>query len=162
MQNDYNGNIAMGENQEFYKIDLYSSNPAPKDCNEPGVGWNTRNSDMLKWLNSEDDPQVSWLFFKVVRRNHDCGNIYRGKLLIIMSWLYSFRGLVHCHHGGRHGSMYTDMMLERSWEFYIQIHRQQEERDTGPGLSISNPKAHPYDTFLSARPHLLIVPLPGN
>ena len=58
----------MGENQEFYKIDLYSSNPAPKDCNEPGVGWNTRNSDMLKWLNSEDDPQVSWLVFNVVRR----------------------------------------------------------------------------------------------
>lgn len=46
-----------------------------------------------------------------MRRHHDCGNIYRGKLLIIMSWLYSFRGLVHCHHGGKHGRVVLEKEL---------------------------------------------------
>jgi hypothetical protein len=26
---------------------------------------------------------------------------------------YSFRGLVYCHHNGKHGSMQTDMVLEK-------------------------------------------------
>ena len=26
---------------------------------------------------------------------------------------YSFRGLVHCHHGEKHASMQEDMMLEK-------------------------------------------------
>jgi hypothetical protein len=43
---------------------------------------------------------------------------------------YRFRGLVHYHHGGKHGGMQTDMVLEKKLEFYIWIHRQQEERVT--------------------------------
>ena len=32
----------------------------------------------------------------------------------ISLWLaYSFRGLVHYHHGGKHGSVQADMMLEK-------------------------------------------------
>ena len=29
-----------------------------------------------------------------------------------MGLAYSFRGLVHYHHGGKHGSMQADMVLE--------------------------------------------------
>lgn len=48
-----------------------------------------------------------------------------------------------------------------SWKSYIQIHGQQEDRDTGTGLDFWKPKAHtPCDTFLPS-PHLLI-PLPDN
>ena len=33
---------------------------------------------------------------------------------------YRFRGLVHDHHGGEHGSMQADMVQENcSWESYI-------------------------------------------
>ena len=48
---------------------------------------------------------------------------------------YSFRGLVHYHHGREHGAIQVDMLLEK-WlrEFYIWIHRQQVERDYWPGL----------------------------
>jgi hypothetical protein len=31
---------------------------------------------------------------------------------ISLALTYSFRGLVHCHHGGKHGSMQVDMVLE--------------------------------------------------
>lgn len=43
-----------------------------------------------------------------------------------------------------------------SWEFYIQICRQQE-RDIGSGLDFWNLKAHPKDTPPSTRPHLLVL-----
>ena len=32
---------------------------------------------------------------------------------------YSFRGLVHCHHGGKHGSMQADLVLEDLRVLYL-------------------------------------------
>lgn len=55
-----------------------------------------------------------------VRRHHDHDNSYRRKRLGLT---YRVRGLVHYQHGGQHGRS-----AERSsWEFYIQICKQQEE-----------------------------------
>ena len=34
--------------------------------------------------------------------------------LIYLGLAYSFRGLVHYHHGGEHGSMQADRVLEKS------------------------------------------------
>jgi hypothetical protein len=44
-----------------------------------------------------------------VKRHHDHGNSYKETLGLA----YSFRGSVHCHHGGKHGSMKTDMVKEK-------------------------------------------------
>ena len=45
-----------------------------------------------------------------VNRHHDCGSSYKGKHL---TWVvHSFRGSVHHCHGGKHGSMQADMVLE--------------------------------------------------
>jgi hypothetical protein len=52
----------------------------------------------------------------------------------------------------------ADMVLERSWEFYILMARQREETvyPTGCILSIGALKAHPHsDTFPPTRPHLV-------
>jgi hypothetical protein len=38
-----------------------------------------------------------------------------------------FRGLVHYHHGRKHGGMQADMVLEKELEFYIWISEQQEK-----------------------------------
>lgn len=32
---------------------------------------------------------------------------------ISLELAYSFRGLVHCHYGGKHGGVQTDMVLEK-------------------------------------------------
>jgi hypothetical protein len=45
-----------------------------------------------------------------VRRHHDQGNFYKGNHLIGLA--YYVRGLVHYYHGGKHGSMQADLMLE--------------------------------------------------
>lgn len=51
---------------------------------------------------------------------------------------YSFRCSVHYHHGREHGGTQADIVLDNHWEIYIQIHRQQEERATGPGSGFWN------------------------
>jgi hypothetical protein len=33
---------------------------------------------------------------------------------ISLGLAYSFRGSVHCHHDGKHGSMQADMVLEKA------------------------------------------------
>jgi hypothetical protein len=50
------------------------------------------------------------LDFIAVKRHHDHGNSYKNKHVI---GNYSFRVLVHYHHGGKHGSMQADMVLEK-------------------------------------------------
>jgi hypothetical protein len=45
-----------------------------------------------------------------VKRHHDHDNTYKGKYFIVAG--LQFRALVHCHHGGKHGSMQVDMVLE--------------------------------------------------
>ena len=49
--------------------------------------------------------------FIAVKGHHDQCNSYKGKHLIRLA--YSFRGSVHYHHGGKHGSIQADMMLEK-------------------------------------------------
>jgi hypothetical protein len=61
--------------------------------------------------------------------------LYKGKHFIgAGSW---FRGLVHYHHGGNHGGMQTDIMLEKELRV---LHLDQQtagrENDTWPGLTI--------------------------
>ena len=64
-----------------------------------------------------------------MKRRHDHSNSYKVKHFL--GARYSFRGLVHYLHDGKHGSMQADMALDRcSWVFYIWIPRQQEERVT--------------------------------
>ena len=46
-----------------------------------------------------------------VKRYHDHGNSYKEKHLI--GAVLQFRGSVHYHHGGKHGSMQADMVLEK-------------------------------------------------
>ena len=48
-----------------------------------------------------------------VKRQHDHVKSYKGKLLIGTALAYRLRGLVHYHHGGEHGSMQADMVLEK-------------------------------------------------
>lgn len=43
--------------------------------------------------------------------HHEQGNSYKGKHLIGPGlW---FKGLIHYHHGGEHGSIQADMVLEK-------------------------------------------------
>lgn len=75
--------------------------------------------------------------------------------------ILKFRGLVHCHHVGKHDSSQTDMVLENSWEFYIRISRQQKEKVTLSLAWVSEIlKPIPTDTLLPTRPYLLVVPVP--
>jgi hypothetical protein len=56
---------------------------------------------------------------------------------------YCFRGLVHSHHDGKHGSVQADIVLEEP-RFFILIQRQQKETvcHTGWSLSIGDLKVH--------------------
>lgn len=69
-----------------------------------------------------------------VKGHQDHGNSYKRKHLAGIR--LQFRVLIHYHHGRKHSSTQADMGWRSSWEFYIRIHRQQEEHETGPGLSI--------------------------
>jgi hypothetical protein len=44
-----------------------------------------------------------------VKTHHDQGNSY---IKVTISLGLAYRGLVHYHHGGKHGSDQTDLMLE--------------------------------------------------
>lgn len=61
----------------------------------------------------------------------------------IFNWefAYSFRGLVHYHHVGDHGSMQA-WCWRNSWESYILICKHRRKREPGPGMSFWNLKAH--------------------
>ena len=62
-----------------------------------------------------------------MKRQHDHGN--SNKESTSLGPACSFRGLVYCEHGRKHGSTHVDMVLQNS-ESYIWILRQQEERGT--------------------------------
>ena len=49
---------------------------------------------------------------------------------------YRFRGLVYYDNGRKHGGAQEDMVMEKEPRVLHLHSRQQEERDTGPGLSI--------------------------
>jgi hypothetical protein len=70
-----------------------------------------------------------------VKRYHDHGNSYKGKCLVEVG--LQFRGLVYysCH-GGEHGGIQAEMVLEKYLRVHIWIIRKQEERNIGPGLNL--------------------------
>jgi hypothetical protein len=102
--------------------------------------------------------------FIAMKRHHDHGNSYKGKHLIGAG--SEFRGLVHCHHGGRHVGMQADLVLERSLRvFHLDPQAAGRERERE---SFWNLKATPVTHFLqpaihtSLKPQLLIVPSPTD
>jgi hypothetical protein len=61
---------------------------------------------------------------------------------------YSFRGLVHYHHGGKHGFVQADMVLEKELRV-LHLDLQEAEGECVPhwrSLSIGDLKAHPTPT----------------
>jgi hypothetical protein len=69
---------------------------------------------------------------------------------------YSFRGVVHYHQGGKHGSMQVDMVLEKKLRVLDLDPQATGDCVTGCSLSIGDLKAHPLsDTLPPTRPHLL-------
>jgi hypothetical protein len=58
-----------------------------------------------------------------MKRQNDQGNFCNGKHEIIT---YSFRGLDHYHHGGNHGSIQADMVLEKNLRVLFLICRKQK------------------------------------
>lgn len=64
---------------------------------------------------------------------------------------YTFRGLVPNHHGPEHRSRQTGMVQQL--KVYISIHGQEEESETGLGMSLSNLKAHPQLHTSSKKSH---------
>jgi hypothetical protein len=61
---------------------------------------------------------------------------------------YSFKGSVHYYHGGKHGSMQRDRVLEELRVLHLDLH---VSKGTIP---------HWAATSIPKRPHLIIVPLP--
>jgi hypothetical protein len=49
--------------------------------------------------------------FISVKRYHDHNNFYKENIYLGLA--YSFRGLVHYHHGRKHGTVQADMVLEK-------------------------------------------------
>ena len=75
-----------------------------------------------------------------------------------MRLAYSFRGLVHYHHGRKHGNIQADVVLEepRIPHLDLQEARRRLEFYTGQSLSKGDLKAHPHsDTLLPTRPLVL-------
>ena len=69
---------------------------------------------------------------------------------------YSFRGVVHYHQGGKHGSMQVDMVLEKKLRVLDLDPQATGDCVTGCSLSIGDLKACPnVMCFLQQRPHLL-------
>jgi hypothetical protein len=61
----------------------------------------------------------------------DQGNSSNGKHFI-------GAGLVHYHHGRKHGGMQVDLVLEKELRaLHLDLQEAGKESDTGPGLSIS-------------------------
>ena len=94
-----------------------------------------------------------------------------------MGLAYSFRGLVRYHHGGKHGSVQADMVLERELRV-LYLHSNAARKRVSPALgSLSvGPQSppptvthflqqgHTYSnkaTPTPTRSHLLIAPTPG-
>ena len=59
-----------------------------------------------------------------------------GGLLIV-------RGLVHCHHGGKHSGIQADMLEKELRALHLQ---EQEERDLGLGMGFLQPQSPPSVT----------------
>ena len=73
---------------------------------------------------------------------------------------YSFRSLVHYHHGGKHGSIQADMVQLELRVLHLELQTQLRDYVTLSIKSRGDRKAHHHsDALPPARPHLIIVPL---
>ena len=65
----------------------------------------------------------------------------------------------------KHGSLCKDIVVQEKWEFYIQIHKHRENRESlGLAWASETLKSTPSDTLPPSRPYLLIflVALPND
>ena len=101
-----------------------------------------------------------------VKRHHDHSNSYKGN---IWGGSLQLRGLVHLHHHGtKHGSIQTDMVLGMELRVqHLDPQAAEGECYTGPSISIWDLKAWPQwhtssnkATLTFTRQYLLIVTLP--
>jgi hypothetical protein len=77
---------------------------------------------------------------------------------ISLGLAYRFRGLVHYHHGGKHGRVWADMVLEEPRVLHLDPKAARRlSFHTGRSLSIEALKAHLHK---DTRPYFLIVSLP--
>lgn len=77
------------------------------------------------------------------------GTLIKENIVSACSW---FRALVCYRDGKKHGSVQACMGLEELLTF-LQICREEEERDTGPDRDFWNLKAHCKDTLSPTRSH---------
>jgi hypothetical protein len=85
----------------------------------------------------------------------------------LLGLAYSFRGLIHYHHGGTQGSFQADMLLGEPRVLHLdpKAIRKRLAFHTGCSLSLGDLKAHLHNDALLPNkappiiPHLLIVPL---
>ena len=85
----------------------------------------------------------------IMKRYHDHGSSYKGKHLIGVA--YISRGLVHYHHSG-HGSMQTDMVLEKKLHLDPAGNRMWSGI-LGMALAYMRPQSLPHsDTLPATRP----------
>jgi hypothetical protein len=99
-----------------------------------------------------------------MKRHHNHSNSLKENILI-----YSFRGLAHYHHGGKHGSTFqANIALEKELRVLHLNLQAAEGNYTGHNLSLRGLKNPPSQqhifpnkaTSTPTRPHFLIVPIP--
>ena len=74
-----------------------------------------------------------------------------------MELAYSFSGLVHYHHGGKHGSIQADMVLEKELRVLHldPVATRRLSSTLGKAKALGVLKAHLHsDSFSPTRPHL--------
>jgi hypothetical protein len=97
------------------------------------------------------------LVFVLLEFHVFCNKESRIKENIYLGLAYSFRDLIHYYHGGMHGSMQADMVLEKELRV-LHPHRQQAERHTlDLTRTLETSKPAPGDTLPPTRPDLLIL-----
>ena len=76
---------------------------------------------------------------------------------ISLGLAYSFRGLVHYHHGKKYGGMQADMVLEKELRaLHLDLRAAEGDYDGRSSWSILDIKAHLHsDTLPPTRSHLL-------
>jgi hypothetical protein len=85
---------------------------------------------LQKRVRGNQVPGVHGILVRVsisVKRHHDQGNAYKGKYFTGAGlW---FRGLVHYHHGRKHGSVQAGTVLEKKLRV-LHLHQQAAEGHT--------------------------------
>jgi hypothetical protein len=61
-----------------------------------------------------------------MKRQHDQGNSVL-KANLYLGLAYSFKGSVHYHHGGKHGRVQADMVLEKLRVLHLDLNEDSQE-----------------------------------